>query len=171
MTVRSKALLTAVLLSILTPIFAGCATTVHLTTPFDAAKAQEALQAGTNKIAGSALIRQQGGGIVTCAGNEVSLIPVTPYATERMQHLYGSDQRGFSTRAIKFEPDNPEYFAAQKNVACDSLGLFEFDGVADGEYYVVTAIVWVIGYSPQGGRLMQRVSLSSGETKKVVLSS
>lgn len=158
----------------------GCATvqpatTIQLRSSFDAVQAQKMLEPGRNKINGSALMRQKGGGIVHCGGNEVMLIPVTEYATERMGHIYGSNQNGFLPvarfkRKAKFEPDLPEYITATRKVTCDAQGMFEFDSVKDGKYYITTHIIWDIDYAYQGGLLMQRVDVSGGETKKVVLS-
>jgi hypothetical protein len=164
------------LISLVALLVCGCAPvrpTIHLNSQFDAQEAQRLLARGSNTITGSALIRQQGGGIVTCAGNEVFLIPVTTYATERMQHIYNSDQEGFSPvlkGAVMFEPEYPDYWSSTRKVTADAQGYFEFTDVADGEFYVVTAITWKAGSVPQGGALMQRVTLSGGEAKKIVLS-
>ena len=80
-------------------LMVGCVTApqkVVLNSRFDAEQTQEMLLKGDNTITGSALIRQQGGGVVTCAGNEVWLAPVTPYSTERVKHIYGSTTKGYS---------------------------------------------------------------------------
>jgi len=47
--------------------------------------------------------------------------------------------------------------------------VFEFGFVSDGDFYVVTEVTWMAWDIPQGGYLMQRVTLAGGETKKVVL--
>jgi len=165
---RSVALLVVLL------VFAGCAAirpTVNLNSPFDHAAAMAQLEEGNNTITGSAVVRQKGGGVVTCAGADISLIPATPYANERMMHIYGTRDRGYSpSGAPKFEPDYPEYYQATRTVVGDAQGMFEFDNVKDGEYYVITVITWAVGYSRQGGALMSRVVVQGGETKKVVLS-
>jgi hypothetical protein len=145
--------------------------TVQLTSPFDEAQAKQLLEPGENSIQGSALVRQQGGGIVTCAGSDIWLIPVTAYSTERMGHIYKSDQKGFSkSGAPNFEPNSAAFHNSMRKTLGDAQGNFEFDKVADGDFYVVTVISWVVGYSTQGGSLMQRVSVAGGETKKIVLS-
>ncbi len=156
-------------------MLAGCAAprkVVHLQSRFDDAEARARLSRGPNKIVGSALIRQRGGGVVTCAGNNVALVPATDYASERMKHLYGSDQFGYLpvfSPLPRFEPDYPGYSANMRITACDAQGTFEFDGLADGDYFIVTHIVWEVQSSYQGGALMQRVKVSKGETKKIVL--
>lgn len=163
------------LLFILTLGFlAGCAIpakTINLSTDFNLSQAEELLKPGSNTIEGSALIRQKGGDIVTCAGVEVALIPVTDYATERMVAIYGSDQKGYrSSGNLKFEPDLPEYYEATKRVLGDAQGEFVFSDVTDGEFYISTRITWTVGYSSQGGVLMKRVKVEGGETERVVLS-
>jgi hypothetical protein len=152
----------------------GCAMsqkTVQLTSSFDEMAARNLLEQGTNTVEGSGLIRQQGGGIVTCAGNEVWLVPVTEYSTERMNVIYGSDQQGYSeSGAPKFEPTPASFMELTRTTVGDAQGNFEFDEVADGDFYVVTSITWAVGYSRQGGTLMRRVSVADGGSKKVILS-
>lgn len=145
----------------------------HLNTTLDVNEMEKALSPGNNKIIGSALFRQNGGGVVSCAGDQISLDPVMDYSSERIKDIYGSDQSGYlliGMPQVKFQPDNPEYSKLTRVTTCDAQGTFEFDSVKDGEYYLTTAITWMAGYSPQGGLLMQRVKVIGGETKRVVLS-
>lgn len=162
-------------------LLAGCAAppqslTVNLSSRFDVNEALAALEPGNSQIRGSALLRQQGGGIVTCAGLHVGLIPVTAHATERIQAIYGSPQGGYrpiQSVRIQFQPDEALYRSAQKAVRCDAQGFFRFDNLREGEYYVLTAITWgaasQYGQVPQGGALSQRVYLRAGESKDIVL--
>ncbi len=88
-----------------------------------------------------------------------------------MLNIYASDQKGYShSGAPKFVPDLPEYTAATRKVLGDAQGNFVFDEVADGDFYVITMITWVVGYRQQGGTLMQSVKVEGGETARVVLS-
>ena len=87
------------LIAVIVAGLAGCAVAPHqvtLNNQFDAGLAERLLQPGVNIVEGSALIRQQGGGVVTCAGQGVSLIPRTAYAAERHQYLWGNVTRGYS---------------------------------------------------------------------------
>lgn len=139
---------------------------------FDAAKANEMLQPGANTIKGSALMRQNGGSVVTCAGLEVALIPSTEYARERIEYLYGSVNKGSSTALgrVKFTSTDPAYITARRSVICDSQGYFKFERVANGEFFLITSITWKTNqYNTQGGTLMQRVTIAGGEVKEVVL--
>jgi hypothetical protein len=162
---------------IATILCAGCAEmnvqTVHLKSTFDQELASKQIaETGKNTIKGSALMRQAGGTIVTCAGNPVGMIPVTDYSSERMQAIYGNTTKGsrhFDTK-IKFVPDLPAYTTNSRKTVCDSQGFFKFENVLDGDFYVATGIQWYAGRNNlQGGRLMQKVSVKGKETKEIVL--
>lgn len=164
-------------------LLVGCAPKeIALSNSFDANSAQELLQKGDNTIRGSALIRQRGGGVVTCAGYDVTLIPATAYASERMRALYGNAQRGYRDSSplatVNFVPDFPAYHNFNKKSVCNAQGSFVFKDIADGDFYVTLSVTWEVpsqsvysftGTSTEGGDLMQRVTVSGGETKEIVL--
>lgn len=168
----------AIILAALAFMLSGCVATnpprvVVIDTPFDAALATKRLAKGANTIKGSALMRQQGGGVVTCAGRDAELIPDTPYSALRMAAIYGSASNGFvrvGTPHVAFNPDFTEYRALRRKATCDAQGYFRFGDVADGTFFVITTVAWMAGqYSQQGGGLMLRVEVKGGETKEVVL--
>jgi hypothetical protein len=141
---------------------------------FDVDQARAMLKPGSNTIRGSALIRQRGGGVVSCAGREVYLVPATEYAKERMSHIYGNTERGFNPafggRDIGLA-ENKAYSDAARRTLCDAQGYFRFTNVGNGEYFVATTIVWQVNpYFNEGGALMERVLLRGNETREVVLS-
>ena len=168
-------------------VLAGCATppkVITLQSEFDADEARALLAKGNNTIKGSALMRQQNGGVVTCAGNQVWLTPNTVYAAERMYHLYGNTTKGVAfvndpwgtgaTGFAKFAGTAPKYHDLTKMAVCNALGFFEFRNVADGTFFVATGIFWQITPSAYqslrvGGILMQRVDVRNGETAEIVL--
>lgn len=82
----------------------------------------------------------------------------------QMQSSFSAAQ----ARAL-LEPDLPEYHELVLSTTCDGQGNFRFENVADGDFYVVTAITWETAYTYEGGPLMKRVSLQGGETVRVVL--
>lgn len=158
----------------LTVIFTGCASGPHkieLSKTFDANQAREMIKPGVNIVQGSALIRQNGGGVVTCAGLTILLVPATQYASERMTHIYGNPNRGYNpaTRQLGFNPDEPDYVQLTQKTLCDAQGKFAFNKVADGDFFVVGNIVWNVG-GPQGGSLMQKVSVANASVSEIVLS-
>lgn len=147
---------------------------VKLQTQFNSAEASTLLADGVNIIKGNAFMRQRGGGVVTCAGATVYLIPATEYAKRRFQILYGtSGDSGTNSRTsdIKFDPDPPEYMSMVKTTRCDAQGNFTFDRVADGEFFVQTTVAWQVANRLQGGNLMHRVRVRGGQVENLVLSS
>lgn len=152
----------------------GCANKpVGLSANFDRNAAEKQLQDGSNTLTGSALIRQAGGGVVTCAGGSVFLMPVTDRAREWAGLVYGTTgptgYRSASVYGVSFDSSDP-FFAAVKSATCDAQGAFKFQRVADGEFLVFTRITWRAGDSLQGGSVMRNIKIQGGETKEVVLS-
>ena len=148
---------------------------------------------GDNTIKGSALIRQQGGGVVHCGGQPIYLVPATSYWKQIVKKSYGSEEGGFSNRGfnVSYTPeakkemkkkvkelkkeeeisnkeDMLDYVLRKKK--CGAQGEFEFDNVKDGEYYVRARITWTVDYATQGGEIIAYTSVSGGETKDIVVS-
>lgn len=159
---------------------ASCATTptsppIPLSSSYD--PAEQVIRPGSNSISGNAVLRTVGGDVRTCAGYPVTIVPVTAYATERFTAIYGNSQSGYIplSQGKTFSPANPHYEnEAGRTETCDSQGNFSFANIADGSYYIVTMVVWGVPQSAyyterQGGPLFQRVDVSGGETKRVVL--
>jgi len=149
---------------------------VTLLSSFNSSEMGEKLKKGTNTINGSALIRQSGGAIVTCAGTEASLIPRTSYSNERMAHIYENTTAGFrpighlAPPRVVFTNESEKYQSMIPTSMCDAQGYFSFKDVADGEYFITAIVVWSAGpHNPQGGFLMKRIKVEGGETKTIVL--
>lgn len=163
--------------ALMSALLAGCilppqvASTFEITAKFDAAAAASLMAPGKNTIRGNAFLRQQGGGVVTCAGAEVSLIPATAYATERMAALYGplGNQSHVSRRSTKFIPDLAIYHTTKRHTRCDAQGNFVFEDVADGSFYVVTGVWWQVA-TPQGGNVMHPVTVQGGQAAALIMS-
>lgn len=152
---------------------AGCATNrvVKPLAPFDAEAAKKQLAEGPNSVKGSALIRQAGGGVVTCAGKPVFMMPVTAAAKEWAAQLYGTSRGGFHNaqgRGIQFK-GRDDMFAATRTTTCDAQGSFKFDRVADGQFFLFTRITWIVAGSIQGGSVMRPITLSGGQMTEIVL--
>jgi hypothetical protein len=144
----------------------------YMTAVFDPAAAEQMSAPGGNTVSGSGFMKQRGGGVVTCAGSAVALTPATDYASERMEVIYGSMSGGVSlpkTAGINFVPTPLAYMKSARETRCDAQGNFSFDKVADGTFFVTTTVAWRVGYSTQGGHLMQRVTVQGGQAKSIVL--
>lgn len=136
---------------------------------------------GKNSISGQGMLKTRGGDVKTSAGSAALLYPKTEYTDEMMQKLFGSNESGinqiFEVRARKYKntiidlDSNLEKYV--KKTTCDAQGNFDFSGVPNGEYYVVTSVEWEVpsryamGY--QGGDLMKRVSVKNGAKERVIL--
>jgi hypothetical protein len=165
---------------VLSTFLAGCAPQViPVTTRFNASEVEFIRRPGTAVVSGQGFMRQRGGGIVTCGGEEVRLIPFTEYSAERMTIFYGNDTSGFrDIRTSAFgripEPAPPEFLEASLDTRCDAQGNFSFENVPAGSYFVVTKVQWEVptGYFSiqQGGHLMRRVTVADGQRVRVLLS-
>jgi hypothetical protein len=154
-------------------LVSGCASKVQLQSKFDYASVAPMLSPGKNKLSGSALIRQVGGGVVTCAGYPVYLMPASEYAREWARKIYKSESRGFFStrgRGIVFTNLDPSFTRAVKEVTCNAQGFFSFPDVADGDFFLFTKINWSVGGEIQGGSVMRAVSLRGSESVDIVLS-
>ena len=163
-------LLSAVIFTI---ALGGCVTIQQhtISVPFDRNQAAALMLEGSNTIKGNAFMRQNGGGVVSCAGATVMLIPATAYADERTGALYGKGDAGVTRKNIQFQPDYAEYRTLTKTTTCDSSGNFEFSNVADGDFFVVTKVEWIVGtYNRQGGGLMHKVKVRNKQTVRLILS-
>jgi hypothetical protein len=168
---RSKAVL-----AVAGVILASCSSEpVTLQSRFDPTEVAWFVGRGTNTIEGSAIVRSYSGTVKTCAALPVMLFPVSAYARERMMHLYGSGEEGYNLlaggRPADFTNDDPRYQAAVKTTRCDARGRFAFSELPDGDYYLVATVTWrerAQGMD-EGGMLMRRVHVSTGETKDVLL--
>jgi hypothetical protein len=158
---------------LVTAAVAGCAPTVMqvAVAANEVELATRILEPGTGTIKGSALIRQRGGGVVTCAGNEVYLIPATESGTRELRRIFGSAgyvRRGGDTTmggGTLVAPPQPN----RKGV-CNAQGFFTFDRVKPGDWYVMTSVVWSVGDSYQGGTLLGSAQIADGGEAEIVLS-
>lgn len=165
-------------------LISGCVSmptgkTVLVNGKFDVADATAKMQPGSAKLSGTAFMRQKGGGVVTCAGQEVALFPVTDYATDRLNHIYHSAPRTGSIAYAdyysprhkdNFSPDLPEYRSLMHKTLCDAQGNFEFKNIKYGRYYITTGVIWQVGHSVNGGAISTQVHINSDDPQRLILS-
>lgn len=153
---------------------AACATErIPVGVPFDPREAAFIEQPGSAVITGQGFMRQLGGGVVTCAGEQATLIPATAYATARMRILYGNVEAGRRPLTMMSAPEEapPEYLRLTRTSTCDAQGNFRFDNLPPGQYFLTVPVRWVAGSAPQGGTLMRRVTVAPAQNQTVLLSS
>ena len=156
-------------------LLSGCASPVALHAKFQPREVAWFSARGTNTIQGTAIARSLYGNAKTCAALPVTLFPASAYAKERMRALYESDQEGFNPilmgHPAAFVDDDPRYIQNAKSTRCDARGHFAFSELPDGDYFLVGEVTWRDHQAglPQGGYLMRRIQVSTGETKEVLL--
>jgi len=129
--------------------------------------------AGKGSLTGQAFLRQQGGGVVVCAGEDVFL---HPYAGP-FQEAYdlaksgtrpivaGSENERFSVVAA----NDPRFASLVKRTRCDAQGNFEFSNLRTGKWIVSTIVRWVVADIWQGSSLSTVVEIDANQRTKVLL--
>lgn len=147
----------------------GCVQETALRNSFIPSEVSFIKDKGDNTISGQAFLRRNDGIVIYAAGSVVTLIPKSPYTTERINAIYGGSKIAY--RKVKFTYDNPELQRWKRTVQANGEGRFVFSEVAKGDYYVTTTVSWKAGSAWQGGSLYAPVSVTSGESKDIVLTS
>jgi hypothetical protein len=155
----------AVLVSIAGALLAACVAAPPLTArelpPITDAQMAPYLKTADATIQGQGFLRQQGGGVVTCAGSEVLLMPDVPYVRALME---GLRQR----RRPDFTVDQRLKPGARVG-QCDADGRFKLGPLPAGSYMVMTEVKWTVGYARQGGALAKSVTVQPKQTLEVLL--
>ena len=143
-------------------------TPIRTVMPFDPSLAAYIMDIGDNTITGQAFLRQRGGGVVTCAGASVFLVPQTPHSQERFGIIYGTITEPALGVRIADDAD-PRYLEFVRETTCDAEGDFRFVDVPDGEYFVQTRVDWVVASVRQGGPVMAPVTVSGGAEVNILI--
>jgi hypothetical protein len=155
----------------------ACAATPHVfTTTYTEETLPQAVNIeGDNTVSGSAFLRQNGGGVVSCAGNPVVLkrrlsFPRSAYALEvNGLSRWVRDASDVDPRHTAFETQLREIESGMKrSSACDVDGKFEFANLAPGTYEVCTLVYWTVADAVQGGNLQGSVTIPSGASGQKV---
>lgn len=148
----------------------------QILTPFLDGDFQTWKQPGTYTLTGQAFYKRPDGTVITCAGETVSLMPLTGYNME-LSKLLESGQgmpENYERRAHKYD----------HKTMCGGDGKFAFDSLPALNWLLITRVDWkengtlsfvpyVGGPTPKGGWLYQEISIESATSPanvKVVLS-
>jgi predicted RecA/RadA family phage recombinase len=118
------------------------------------------------------LLRQRGGGVVTCAGNDVFLVPATASATSELRRVFGDD-KGYVARGGDAVLGGGKLVVAprpNRQGVCNAQGFFTFPNVRAGKWYVMTTVVWQVGDQNQGGTMVGAAVVAEGQEAEIVLS-
>lgn len=132
--------------------------------PYLAAEYDPYRGAGDAVVYGQAFLRQQGGGVVVCAGEPVFLFPKTT-SFEKVIAVAKSGIMPSLSDAM-----DPRFKEVVRMATCDAQGNFRFAGVPRKSWYLFSRVRWSVGdYGQQGGDLITEVDLSSGGERQVLL--
>jgi hypothetical protein len=145
------------------------------TVPFDESALLPFAGKGTSTITGQAFLKTAGGEVRYGAGDNVLLIPVTPYTTQEVGWADSTliiagvptptSQNMFDLRLQKYI----------RTVVGDGSGNFEFQNIPAGDYYVLCPIIWSVPnyelgiIDKTGGVAHAKTHVDDGETVKVVV--
>lgn len=151
---------------VLAATLVGCApmpptqtATPYVSEDYDAYRA-----VGPNTVLGQALLRQRGGGVVTCAGTTAVLFPDSQYFREVI------DIFALGRQMIPVPPGGGRVPGpAVRSAVCDASGNFAFEGVPQGRWILVAQVNWTVGKASQGGLLRREVEVIEGASNRFIL--
>ena len=124
---------------------------------------------------GAAAFRTPAGGVGSCAGQSVLLMPDTPESRARIIALYGPGPHVAApvtvvkTRQARLGPPPTSLIAFPTQ--CDPTGRFGFQDLRAGEYFLIARVR--VRPAPSGQEdlvILQRLTLRTGEARQVELS-
>lgn len=157
----------------------GCSLTPRKTTPptreptsKEIEEMESYLKAGTSTVQGQVFMTTRGGDVIYGAGSPVYLLPMTKYASYKMQGEFDIN--------ISNDPVLVRYTRQKR---ADAAGNFEFSNVPAGDYLVISTVTWEaptgymteasgsghVTYQQQGGWMLTGGKVGPGETVKVVI--
>ena len=151
------------------------------TVEFDASEAAYILNSGSGIVSGQSFLRQRGGSIVTCAGYEVLLSPVTEYTVASFTFRYGvlpltgivEFVPFFSSGSLPHFIHPPEYLRYKRVAMCDADGRFTFKGVPAGSYFIESTVRWEVAgrniTNIEGGVMATQVYITDNQELELIL--
>ncbi len=139
---------------------AGCQSTSSMAppVPFDAQAARFIREKGVHRIEGQALFVTRDGIAHELAGATIRLVPATPYSVARFQALY----RGRQSIPPMWAPPadaGQTYSSYTRTTRASAQGMFAFDRVAPGTYFVATSKIYSArgSFTPEGAAMYETV--------------
>jgi hypothetical protein len=139
------------------------------------------LKVGSNTVTGQAFLRQNGGGVVTCAGQSVMMLPDTLYFNQSNSDANQECESDEPGEKVAIKTAQSLYKTSQ----CDAQGNFEFNKVPAGNWIIRTSVDWNVYsveairfpnrniYYPvtnkQGGNLEKKITVQDGEVNKIII--
>ena len=158
-------------LPLMTAIVAPCLM-LGCATPSSASSESKLPQnSGTgNEISGRGAIISGQGYAHTCQEGGVFLVPATNYWQSWADGTLGKNGPEYASPvAVRRLPDDKRAWDTAMHADCDSAGRFKFSGVAEGKYYVVADIRWLLRWQHNGSTLVRTVDVTGPGDRAVEL--
>lgn len=162
-------------LAVISPLLGACMTfpseTVALEYSYDFAAYEKT---GSGSLKGQAFLRQKGGGVVVCAGEEVFLLPYVG-AFKKAYDLAKAGIRPVvagheGTRFSVAAAASPKFSKIIRRTKCDAQGNFFYTDLPPGEWVAATVVRWIVADIPQGSSLSSIVQINSNREAFLLLS-
>lgn len=146
-------------------ILAGCQKTfpIQLRSELTEAELLPFGEKGDRFIAGEAFMRQVGGGVVTCAGETVTVLPAVRVVEEAVKIWKAGDE--IYTENLETANVN----GSVRWTECDAQGAFAVFDLPPEKYYVMVPVRWGEGKKRYGGMLSEKVDLTYGSAERLIL--
>jgi hypothetical protein len=119
---------------------------------------------GDAVVYGQAFLRQQGGGVVVCAGEPVVLFPHTP----SFDHVV--DLARQHIQPVFPGASDPRFKEVARIATCDAQGNFRFADLPRARWYIYSQVQWSVGdLGRQGGDLLAEIDTSNGGEQQILL--
>jgi hypothetical protein len=122
-------------------------------------------------IEGSATLRSGASGYArTCAGFDAYIIPVTPSTTAFMQKHFNQIRNGYAP-VPSLQDELGTFVTANGGgrVNCSDDGTFAFADLAEGQYYVLANIQWLLRWAHRGGTVSTFADVRRSQSRSIAI--
>jgi hypothetical protein len=164
-----------VILALTVTALSSCMSVQEIPYAYSEAELTPYTQTGNAKLTGQAFLRQQGGGVVVCAGEPVLLVPNIGVFAEAVRLRRSGVQPKIAGqkdgRVFHAGIADPVAKKAIRQAQCDAQGNFELANIPAGNWILYSRVQWVVGeYSiQQGSDLIAEVKTENTGEQKVLL--
>jgi hypothetical protein len=134
----------------------------NIPAPFRASDFTWSTSPGQDRVAGHLAF---GRGSYSCAGAGVVLTPETPWVRQRMQSLYGATT-GAALPVAQVRARTPtaseNYSSFVRSTTCDAQSRFNFQGLPNGAWYLITVAHSVVTPKGEDMAIMRRIESYDG---------
>lgn len=167
MIIQSKISISHALLLIMVLAMSGCMKVqkkIRISEPYKEADLLE-YSHGKSTISGQGFKTQRNGGVVTCAGQKVTMYPGTPFLLQILKVHFSGDKVLYNNQEQKDGINKTLTYL--KETQCDAQGNFIFKDIALGSWVIETTVSWYAGESRQGGTIRKMIEVTGDQ--KIIL--